>query len=151
MAFVPSPEAAAATQQRLPGEIVRLFLARTYEYGESLADKSDTGFNDAVAQAVDRLLGPIRGALCIDTQKPLLEHVSAEVAMHREVGHPDMVLLAATQARVEGAAGAAMRKILRADEYPIDIRMYAVGDWTGYTKNRLAARATLRIVLRRTG
>jgi hypothetical protein len=47
--------------------------------------------------------------------------------MCREVGHPDMVLLAAAQARVEGAVGVAIRKILRADDHPIDRTITADG------------------------
>jgi hypothetical protein len=150
MAFEISPESAAAWREQLPQRIVDLFLARTHDFAEALGTDTDADrFKSAVDQAVERLLGPLRGSLCHDPRDPVaFGRTHAEITMNHCPDHPDWVLLEGDRLRVEAAVTKAVTNVLGLAEHPIAAEAQALGYWG--TEQDVLGVGVLRVVLRRT-
>jgi hypothetical protein len=130
MAYVPSPETIARTEAELPGEVVRLFIARTTDYSNKIDDSSEE-----LLAAIDRLtlrcLGSVRGALCHHYYKnPLINEYSTEVKMNCRPNDSDWLLLNTDKRVVRGLLISALNRRLNIEYHPIQLDVQCLGKWS---------------------
>ncbi len=148
MPFVPSPESVAATRAWLPGEIVHLFLARTTEYSEKLADPTPE-FTAAVKALADRMLGPLRATMCRhEPDREPINKYTTDRPMDHCPDHSDWVLLGTDQRLVEGALAAELTQRLGLADHPIQLSVQCLGYWG--TEQDVLGVGVCRIILTRT-